>query len=142
MPDRRIAIAASLAFILILAILCKDMFLGYFFTSPVKADAIQLQWQHGALSGCRATECLAMNPSEQLPPEVGPFFFEPIPINLANAQLIETIDGVGPHMAAEILRLRSEGMTFRKREDLLRVPGIGPKRLRQLERQFSFAVAQ
>lgn len=105
-------------------------------------NVVQLQWQHGVLSGCCTADCNAMNPRAQHPPEVVPFFFEPIPINLADAQLIETIDGIGPHMAAEILRLRGEGMIFRNREDLLFVPGIGPKRLSQLERQFSFAVAQ
>jgi hypothetical protein len=118
------------------------MFLRYFIATPTENETVQLQWQDGALSGCRTTDCIALDAEKLLPPEIVPFFFEPIPINLADAQMIETIDGIGPHLSAEIIRLRHEGMIFRSREDLLQVPGIGPKRLRQLERQFSFAVAQ
>lgn len=141
-PDRRIAIALWLAFILFLVFFVKGMLLCYFAATPLEDDTIQLQWRHGLLSACRTTDCLVMDSPELLPPEIVPFFFQPIPINLADAQLIETIDGIGPHMAAEILRLRGEGVIFRNGEDLLRVPGIGPKRLRQLERQFSFSAAQ
>lgn len=140
--DRRIIIASCLAFILFLVILGKDMFLCHFTTPPKDEDILQLQWRDGILTGCRSAECTATNTPELPPPEIGPFLFQPIPINLADAQLIETVDGIGPHMAAEILRLRSEGMIFRCKEDLLRVPGIGPKRLRQLERHFSFSTAQ
>lgn len=114
----------------------------YFTTQTIEGDILQLQWQNGILTGCRAADCIAMGPPELLPPEITPFLFQPVPINLADAQLIETVDGIGPHMAAEILRLRSEGMIFRHKEDLLRVPGIGPKRLRQLERHFSFSTVQ
>lgn len=118
------------------------MYLRYFTTPATEGDILQLQWQNDRLTGCRAADCIAMDPPELLPPEIAPFLFQPVPINLADAQLIETVDGIGPHMAAEILRLRSEGMIFRRKEDLLRVPGIGPKRLRQLERNFSFATVQ
>ncbi|KAB2891286.1 MAG: helix-hairpin-helix domain-containing protein [Desulfobulbaceae bacterium] len=140
--DRRIVIVFTLALIFFLIVLGMDMYLRYFSTPSRESDTLQLQWQNGRLTGCRAADCIAMDRPELLPPEIAPFLFQPIPINLADAQLIETVDGIGPHMAAEILRLRSEGMIFRCKEDLLRVPGIGPKRLRQLERHFSFSTVQ
>jgi len=68
-----------------------------------------------------------------------PFFFHPIPINRADARLLETVDGIGPHLASEIVRVRQDGVVFHSGEDLLQVPGIGTKRARQLEPQFSFA---
>ncbi len=54
-------------------------------------------------------------------------------------RLLETINGIGPHLAAKIIDERQARGIFRSRDDLLRVPGLGPKRISQIEKQLSFA---
>ncbi|MGB5230851.1 MAG: helix-hairpin-helix domain-containing protein [Desulfoprunum sp.] len=105
-------------------------------TAPV---AQQLQWDGGGLALCSSGACPDPTGFEQIRPDLAPFFFHPIPINRADARLLETVDGIGPHLASEIVRVRQDGVVFHSGEDLLQVPGIGTKRARQLEPQFSFA---
>ncbi len=70
--------------------------------------------------------------------ELTPFFFQPIPVNFADAELIATIKGIGPRMANRIVQIRAREGFLTSAEALERVPGIGPKRIRQLQDQFSF----
>lgn len=104
--------------------------------------AQQLRWDGGGLALCSRGACPDQIAVEEIRPDLAPFFFLPIPINRADARLLETVDGIGPHLASEIVRVRQDGIAFRSGEDLLQVPGIGPKRVRQLEPQFSFAEAR
>ncbi len=69
---------------------------------------------------------------------VTPFFFSPLPINEANLQMLETIKGVGPHLAMEIIRTRMLHGSFHDQADLLRVRGIGPKNMTRFADQFSY----
>lgn len=55
-----------------------------------------------------------------------------VPLNRANAQDLQTLPGVGPAMAARILRVRARLGRFSALEELREVPGIGPKRLAKL----------
>lgn len=75
---------------------------------------------------------------QKLPPGLAPFFFQPIPVNFADVKLIETINGIGPHLAQKIVETRDTHGFFASADDLMAVPGIGPKRIRQLENQLSF----
>ncbi len=52
-----------------------------------------------------------------------------VDLNVATAEQLETLDGVGPATAAKILQFRSEHGPFRSVDDLEQVPGIGPKKL-------------
>jgi|GEM_PF-3573092 len=61
-----------------------------------------------------------------------------INLNRASAEEIETLPGVGPKLAGEILAYREQGRVFRRAEDLLQVKGIGPKRLKRLEPFLTF----
>jgi len=101
--------------------------------------AQQLRWDGGGLALCSSGNCQDPTGFEAIRPDLAPFFFHPIPINRADARLLETVDGIGPHLASEIVRVRQDGVVFRSGEDLLQVPGIGPKRARQFKPQFSFA---
>jgi competence protein ComEA len=53
----------------------------------------------------------------------------PVDVNTAPEAELETLDGVGPATAAKILAYRREHGGFRTVDDLLQVPGIGPKKL-------------
>jgi len=56
----------------------------------------------------------------------------PVDLNRATAPELDTLPGVGPATAAAILAWRDENGGFRRVEDLLEVPGIGPARLERL----------
>lgn len=52
-------------------------------------------------------------------------------VNTAGVAELQTLPGIGPVFAERIIAARQE-QPFAKPEDLLRVPGIGPKRLKAL----------
>ncbi|MDW3218082.1 MAG: ComEA family DNA-binding protein [Acidimicrobiales bacterium] len=54
-------------------------------------------------------------------------------LNTADAAELETLPGVGPSIAAAIIRHRETEGAFQRVEDLLEVAGIGPSRLAQIE---------
>jgi competence protein ComEA len=56
----------------------------------------------------------------------------PVDLNTATLEQLDTLDGVGPAIAAKILAWREEHGGFRSVEDLGEIPGIGPKRLEAL----------
>jgi comEA protein len=53
----------------------------------------------------------------------------PVNINTASGPELETLDGIGPVLAARIIAYREQHGPFRSVNDLDDVPGIGPKRL-------------
>lgn len=55
-----------------------------------------------------------------------------VDLNLADDAALQTLPGVGPTTAAAILSWRDENGRFRSVDDLLGVPGIGPKTLEKL----------
>ena len=55
-----------------------------------------------------------------------------IDINSADSELLQTLPGVGPVLSEAIVDWRSEHGTFRTKEELLQVPGIGEKTLNRL----------
>ena len=80
-----------------------------------------------------------LNDSRKTAADLTPFFFQPLPINFAKAELLETINGIGPRLAEEIVRTREARGFFTGPDALRNVPGIGPKRIKQFETQISFA---
>ncbi|GAP02363.1 DNA uptake protein ComE and related DNA-binding proteins [Fructobacillus pseudoficulneus] len=56
-------------------------------------------------------------------------------LNQASAKELETLDGVGPKKAEQIVAFREQQHPFRSIEDLKEVGGIGPKRFEQLKDQ-------
>jgi competence protein ComEA len=55
-----------------------------------------------------------------------------VDINLAGADELATLPGIGPALAARILAYRSEHGPFRTVDDLTAVKGIGPATVRDL----------
>lgn len=58
--------------------------------------------------------------------QIQPTISGPININKASQQEIETLPGIGETKAAAIITYRQEHGPFKKIDDLLKVPGIGP----------------
>ena len=55
-----------------------------------------------------------------------------IDINTATAAQLETVKGIGPKTAAEIIKYRTEHHGFKSVEELKQVKGIGDKTLEKL----------
>lgn len=53
----------------------------------------------------------------------------PVDLNRATEAELRALPGIGPRLAAAIVRWREREGPFRRPEDLLRVPGVGPARL-------------
>jgi competence protein ComEA len=60
---------------------------------------------------------------------------QPLDLNTANAEQLDQLDGIGPGMAAAILKYRDQHGGFGSVEELGEVPGIGEKRLASLREQ-------
>jgi competence ComEA-like helix-hairpin-helix protein len=56
----------------------------------------------------------------------------PVELNAADAPTLELLPGIGPALAARILVSRREHGDFSSVDDLMRVRGIGPRRLEAL----------
>jgi competence protein ComEA len=56
----------------------------------------------------------------------------PVDLNQATPAELDALPGVGPATAAAIIAWRDENGGFRRVDDLLEVPGIGPARLERL----------
>lgn len=59
-----------------------------------------------------------------------PVYFDyPLNINTASQEAFESLPGIGPTKAADIIAYREQHGNFSKIDDLLSVPGIGPSTL-------------
>jgi competence protein ComEA len=58
-----------------------------------------------------------------------------INLNSATSDQLDTLPGVGPSTAKAIISYRNRKGPFRKVEDLLNVPGIGPSKVAALRDQ-------
>jgi len=60
-----------------------------------------------------------------------------IDINTATAAELETLKGIGPSKAAAIIQYRTEHGAFQSVDDLVKVPGVGPKTLGDVKDKIS-----
>jgi comEA protein len=56
-----------------------------------------------------------------------------ININTASAEELDALPGIGPAMAAEILNYRTAHGRFARIDELLKIKGMGPKKLEKLQ---------
>jgi DNA uptake protein ComE-like DNA-binding protein len=70
--------------------------------------------------------------SVNLPPAVANIFFQPISINRAEKEILSTLPDIGPKLAERIVLRRDKKGSFRSKDELLLITGIGPKKLARL----------
>ncbi len=75
-------------------------------------------------------------------PGLEPFFFRQIPANSASSQLLQTLPGIGPGLAAKIVQWREEHGSLKSADELARIPGIGKKRAASLAAYLDFGAGQ
>jgi len=85
------------------------------------------------LSGSSEPESMADPPSFSFQASAGTGTGERIDINRADAEELQTLPGIGPKTAASIIQYRSEHGCFSCPEELIRVKGIGEKKLEKLK---------
>ncbi len=54
-----------------------------------------------------------------------------VEVNTASAQLLTYVSGLGPHLASNLIAFRNENGPFSSREELRKVPRLGPKAFEQ-----------
>lgn len=58
----------------------------------------------------------------------------PVNLNIANAQELQQVPGIGPATADKILKMRKSYGPFKTVDDLRAIKGIGPKRLEKMRK--------
>lgn len=76
--------------------------------------------------------------TKSIPAIYTPYFFELIPINSADKDMLMSVKGIGPALAHDIVAYRQQIGPFRKSTDLLNLRGIGPKRASKFATAFTF----
>jgi competence protein ComEA len=66
---------------------------------------------------------------------------QPVNINTANSEQLQTVPGIGPATAGKILQMRKSYGAFKSVDDLLAIRGLGPKRLDKMRKYLSVGKA-
>jgi len=66
------------------------------------------------------------------PAKLSLFINRPVPINRADQAVLEMLPGIGPRLAAAIIKTSQQTGQFAGPKDLLMVPGIGPGIMQRL----------
>ncbi len=78
--------------------------------------------------------------SVETPPRYSARFV--VDINRADWPEFAVLPGIGDRLAKRIVEFRAEHGPFRQPEDLLRVPGIGPKTFSQIQRHVTLTLPE
>ncbi len=61
--------------------------------------------------------------------------FPTVNVNRANSAQLQTLHGIGPTKAQEIIKYRKSHGSFKNADELVNVSGIGPKTLQKMKSQ-------
>jgi competence protein ComEA len=87
------------------------------------------------------TEPVAL-PSAAIDPRLAIFTYNPIDLNRADAEVLQTVKGIGPKLAGAIVGYRESNGPFRRLEDLLLVKGVGPAKFANLRDRLTVVVEE
>ncbi len=62
------------------------------------------------------------------------FAFSAVNINRANAAQLQTIPGIGPKKAEDIIEYRKKNGAFKKTDELMNIKGIGAKTFEKMKK--------
>ncbi len=139
--DARVEILLFLG-IVFWCLLLISFFEGRF---PAQQDtSLGLDWNGKVLQTVSGQISVSVNKENPraVPARVTPFLFQPLPVNFADPELLVTISGIGPELAARIVKTRISRGPFTGPQDLLSVPGIGHSRMKKFAPYFSFSVTR
>ena len=123
--------------IVLIILAAAILFSGWHSTKPDQ-QASSYFWTNGTLirtNDSRAGQGVPLNSSlscTATPPEIARFFGLPLPINRADQYALTALPGIGPKFSENILKYRAEQGGITGPDDLIKVKGIGPKRLARL----------
>lgn len=98
----------------------------------------QLDFGKSYLVSVQCDAIVDASPENNKSSDMPVFFFEPIPINHASFALLQTVRGVGPKLAQQIIQHREEFGLFTSVDSIRSLTRVGEKRSRYLATQFSF----
>lgn len=95
---------------------------------------VVMSWIALGVSGAQAIPVLYAAPKADVKIET---HAQPVNINKAGAEELQTLRGIGPALAGRIVKYREEKGPFQKVEDLNNVNGIGQSKLAKIKDQIS-----
>jgi hypothetical protein len=106
---------------------------------PAAGDTLRLRMEPQGHLVLEPVQDLTEPPAEsEIPPRYLPFFFQPLPINSADKELLMTIKGIGPQLAETIVTHRHQVGPILSILDFQAVPGVGHKRANALATDLVF----
>ncbi len=126
MGDGRVLVILAIAFLYIgLGIFCDFSFSS--FGSPAKTAYLHSMSPEDLVVDASPAHDHELA-GHALPAVHAPFFFQAIPINSADKEILMTVKGIGPALADSILAHRQNVGPLLSLDDLAKIPGMGKKR--------------
>ena len=101
---------------------------GWFFRASSSAEPVRIETARAPEAGQAVTPALSQPPAEQaasaVPAPVSGFG-SLVNINTADSARLQSLPGIGPKRAEDIIAYREANGAFQSPEDLVRVSGIG-----------------
>ncbi len=130
--------AHGLAVLLLAAVLAAGTGLPQFgengsaFPEPFRVEPLGQSAAQARAVPAQAEPSKASSQRRVEPGKSSPQLSGPLNINTADAEALQALPGIGPTLAEQIVADRQAHGPFQTKEELLRVPGIGPKRFQRI----------
>jgi competence ComEA-like helix-hairpin-helix protein len=111
----------------------RELWLLLWLAVAIAAGLLVGQWRSAFPDVAERLEALDADPPVEQgrpgPPAPAP---GPLDLNRATPGDLQRLPGIGPALAADIVRVRERRGPFTAPDDLLAVPGMGPRRLERI----------